>query len=68
MKKCTKCKKLKHESGFYKNIKLISELSSVCKVCCSIRAREYWRKNTSGEEYADQMLSFLEWEPFSGDE
>jgi hypothetical protein len=43
-KKCTKCGKEKQLSEFYKDTKR-SGFVSQCKMCCSVRAKEYRLKN-----------------------
>ena len=41
MKMCSKCKKLKPVSNFYKNVRANDGLNSMCKECCKEYYKEY---------------------------
>lgn len=45
MKRCSKCKETKVESKFYKDKRLKSGLSSICRECQSATARKYYTEN-----------------------
>lgn len=45
MKICSKCKKEKSPTEFYKHIRMKSGLSSRCKPCCGIISKEWASKN-----------------------
>ena len=64
MKKCSKCNKLKHETGFYREERVCSKLMAQCRICMN-KARVIYNKNRKyknpdGKEYADKMLKYLE--------
>ncbi len=54
MKRCSKCKKEKPISEFYKNKKAISNLYSWCKSCCCKYQQEYQQ---SEREYKQRYQS-----------
>ncbi|KKN71249.1 hypothetical protein LCGC14_0422920 [marine sediment metagenome] len=53
---CTKCKKTKSLSEFYKDNHLKSKLSSCCKVCLKEKSRKY--KQTHKIEHAKYMKKY----------